>query len=268
MGGEVVGPPAGTAGAPTHRSAGRLSATGAATAGPGPGAKRIGGARPHRDLIDGDRRRGAHLRRLRTMSRVPRALRGPLVVVAFLVLAIVVAIPVLAASPAPSGSSTPAASGEGNGQAKGPKASHEPEVTVTVSGTVKATTDADGSTTYTLSSNGKTLKLEDGPKWWWQDKDPLKAWVGKSVTIAGEQSGDEIDVQAVNGVAMRAPGKPPWAGGWKAVGSIHPGWTQEKADRQKAKAAAKQQREAAKAACRAAGTCTDDEPEQSESPGS
>jgi hypothetical protein len=202
------------------------------------------------------------------MSRVPRSLQGPLAVAACLVLAIVVAIPVLAASPAPSRSSAPSGPGEGNGQAEGPKGSHEPEVTVTVTGTVQATTAPDGSTAYSLSSNGRTLALENGPTWWQQASDPLKAWVGKSVTIAGEQSGDEIDVQAVNGVAIRAPGKPPWAGGWTAVGSAHPGWTQEKADRQKAKAAAKQQREAANAACRAAGTCPDDDPDESESPGS
>jgi opacity protein-like surface antigen len=30
-------------------------------------------------------------------------------------------------------------------------------------------------------------------------------------------------------------GKPPWAGGWKRVGEGHPGWSQEKADRFKAK---------------------------------
>jgi hypothetical protein len=36
-------------------------------------------------------------------------------------------------------------------------------------------------------------------------------------------------------VALREPGKPPWAGGWKVVGEKHPGWSQEKADRFKAK---------------------------------
>ena len=35
------------------------------------------------------------------------------------------------------------------------------------------------------------------------------------------------------------PAKPPWAGGWKAVGSAHPGWTQEKWDKWQQKQAAK-----------------------------
>ena len=168
---------------------------------------------------------------LRGMSRVPRSFRGPLAVVALLVVAIALALPVLAASPAPSG-------GPGNGNDKGPKASHEPEVQVTVTGTVSAATAADGSVDYTIAAAGKTLKLEAGPKWFWGDKNPLKAFVGKSVTIVGEQSGDELDVQTVDGKPIRAPGKPPWAGGWKAVGPSHPGWSQAKADRFKAQRAA------------------------------
>ena len=152
---------------------------------------------------------------------------------------------------------------QGNG--KGPKASHEPEVQVTLTGTVSATTAADGSVDYTIAAAGKTLKLEAGPKWFWGDKNPLTAFVGKSVTIVGEQSGDEVDVQTVDGKAIRAPGKPPWAGGWKVVGQGHPGWSQAKADRFKAKQAAKQAREQAKAACRAAGNCPA-EADESEKP--
>ena len=192
------------------------------------------------------------------MSRVPRSLRGPLAIVAVLVIAIAVALPVLAASPAPSG-------GPGDGNGKGPKASHEPEVQVTLTGTVSATTAADGSVDYTIAAAGKTLKLEAGPKWFWGDKNTLTAFVGKSVTIVGEQSGDEVDVQTVDGKAIRAPGKPPWAGGWKVVGQGHPGWSQAKADRFKAKQAAKQAREQAKAACRAAGNCPA-EADESEKP--
>jgi len=151
------------------------------------------------------------------------------------------------------------------GDGKGPKASHEPEVQVTLTGTVSATTAADGSVDYTIAAAGKTLKLEAGPKWFWGDKNPLTAFVGKSVTIVGEQSGDEVDVQTVDGKAIRAPGKPPWAGGWKVVGQGHPGWSQAKADRFKAKQAAKQAREQAKAACRAAGNCPA-EADESEKP--
>ena len=192
------------------------------------------------------------------MRRLPPFLRGPFAILALLALAIVVAIPVLAASPAPSG-------GPGNGNGKGPKASHEPEVTVTVKGTVAAATAADGSAEYTITADGKTLHLEAGPKWFWGDKNPLKAFVGKSVTIVGEQSGDEVDVSTVDGKAIREPGKPPWAGGWKVVGKSHPGWSQDKADRFAAHQAAKAAREKARAACQAAGTCAQ-EPEASEAP--
>ena len=112
---------------------------------------------------------------------------------------------------------------------------------VTVHGTVVATTNADGETEYTMASSGKILKLEAGPPWFFGDAYPLKPYVGKSVTIVGEQSpgSDEIDVVSVDGKVLRAPGKPPWAGGWKAVGKVHPGWSQEKADRFAAKAKAR-----------------------------
>ena len=191
------------------------------------------------------------------MSRVPRSVRAPLAVLALIVLAIVVAIPVLAASPSPSTTSGP-------GKDKGPKGSHPPEVQVTLKGTVAAATAGDGSTDYTLTVDGKAVRLEAGPKWFWGDKNPLKAYVGKSVTIVGEQSGDEVDVQTVDGTAIRAPGKPPWAGGWKVVGKAHPGWSQAKADRAAARQAAKDAREKARAACKAAGTCTD--ADESEAP--
>jgi hypothetical protein len=193
--------------------------------------------------------------------RVPRSARAPIAVAAIVVLAVAVAIPVLAASPAPSGGP-----GNGNGNGHGADKSHEPEVQVTVRGPVSATTSADGETEYTIVADGKTLRLAAGPPWYWGDKNPLKGAVGKTVTIVGEQSGDEVDVQSIDGTAIRPAGKPPWAGGWRVVGSSHPGWSQEKADRMKDKLAAKQQREAAKAACRAAGTCADLEPEESEAP--
>ena len=39
-----------------------------------------------------------------------------------------------------------------------------------------------------------------------------------------EQGSTELDVDTVDGKAIRAPGKPPWAGGPWAVGPTHPGW--------------------------------------------
>jgi hypothetical protein len=209
------------------------------------------------------------------MTRLPRGLRGPLAIASLLVLAVVVAIPVLAASPSPAPSGHAAASAGASGEPdhggpkdKGPRASHAPEVQVTLRGTVTATTNADGSVDYTLVAGGRSLRLEVGPKWYWGHRNPLKASVGKTVTVVGEQSADEVDVQSVDGVAIRQPGKPPWAGGWKVQGSIHPGWSQDKADRLKAKEAAKQQRMQAKAACKAAGTCADDDPDESAQAGS
>ena len=53
------------------------------------------------------------------------------------------------------------------------------------------------------------------------------------VSITGERhlGAIEIDVLSIDGTVLREPGKPPWAGGWKRVGELHPGWTQAKADR-------------------------------------
>jgi hypothetical protein len=168
------------------------------------------------------------------MVRRIGALRFTLLVLAVVAVVAAVALPVLAASPTPSG---PGASGEKPG--KGPKASREPEVQVTLSGVIAAVTDADGATGYTITADGKTVRLEAGPAWFWGDKNPLKAFVGKTVTITGEGSGDGVDVQTVDGAAIREPGRPPWAGGWKVVGEKHPGWSGARADRFAAKAKAR-----------------------------
>jgi hypothetical protein len=171
------------------------------------------------------------------VTRFRDSLRAPLLAVALIALVGVVAIPALAASPSPGGG--PSASGKPDKEPKEPKGSEEPEVVVTLKGTVATTKDAEGETSYTLTVDGKTLKLDAGPSWFFGAKHPLAPFVGKTVTISGEQSGDEVEVLSVDGTAIREPGKPPWAGGWKAVGSIHPGWSQEKADRWNAKQGAK-----------------------------
>jgi hypothetical protein len=108
---------------------------------------------------------------------------------------------------------------------------------ITVTGTIGTATDADGAPSYTLRSGRTTYTLEAGPAWFFGDNNPLKAFVGKSVTVSGERAAgsNEIDVETVNGKQIRAGGKPPWAGGWKRVGKTHPGWSQEKADRFKAR---------------------------------
>jgi hypothetical protein len=146
---------------------------------------------------------------------------------ALMALLVVVALPVLAADP----SAKPVPPGQAN---KPPKADKAP---VTLTGTVAAATDADGRAAYTLRSGGTTYTLEAGPSWFYGDNHPLKTYVGKSVTVVGGKAAgsNEVDVETVDGKALRAPGKPPWAGGWKVVGEKHPGWSQEKADRFEAK---------------------------------
>jgi len=79
---------------------------------------------------------------------------------------------------------------------------------------------------YSLTAGGKTWQLSAGPSWFWGDKNPLNAYVGKSVSIAGStHAGDtELDVDTVDGKVLREGGKPPWAGGPWVIGKTHPGW--------------------------------------------
>jgi len=154
-------------------------------------------------------------------------------------LALAAAVPVL-------GQGTPARAPDGGAPAasekpgKGPKAEKVPETPVTLSGTVGTRTDADGGTVYTLTVGSTTYDLEAGPSWFWGDSHPLKASVGKSVKIEGDQADGTttVDVRSVDGTAIRGAGRPAWAGGWKTVGKIHPGWAQWKVDKQAARDAA------------------------------
>jgi hypothetical protein len=147
-----------------------------------------------------------------------RALRNLVVACALIALA---AVPVLA----------------GNPNAPGQQKEKPVTAPITISGTIETSTDADGETVYTLTDGGKTYTLEAGPKWFFGDDYPLKPYVGQDVTVVGEikEGTNEVDVTSINGTALRAEGKPPWAGGWKRVGEKHPGWSQEKADRFQAK---------------------------------
>lgn len=149
--------------------------------------------------------------------------RSTLLLPALAILAIVVAVPVLA--------------GQGVGQGKGQDKDKAPKAPITLDGTIEATADADGQTAYTLTDGGKTYTLEAGPPWFFGADHPLKPYVGKSVRVEGEvaKGSTEVEVISIDGVALRAAGKPPWAGGWKVVGKAHPGWSQEKADRFEAK---------------------------------
>jgi hypothetical protein len=119
----------------------------------------------------------------------------------------------------------------------GHKGDRSPDVPITLHGTITATTNTDGDAGFSLTSGGTTYQLEVGPPWFWGANNPLAKYAGKTVTITGEThtGSTDLDVLTVDGTVTREPGKPPWAGGWKVVGSAHPGWSQEKADRFKAK---------------------------------
>jgi hypothetical protein len=127
---------------------------------------------------------------------------------------------------------------------KGPKDHKDtaPEHEITLSGTVTTGTEEGGEAVYRIQSGGTTYVLEAGPKWFFGDDYPLKAYVGKNVTLVGEvaEGSTKVDVVSVDGTRLREPGKPPWAGGWKQVGEKHPGWSEEKAARWAEKQAGKQ----------------------------
>jgi hypothetical protein len=151
--------------------------------------------------------------------------RAGLVILAGLT-ALAVAIPVLAASPSPSSAPSGAQPEKSEKPDKSGEPDKGPELAITLTGTVTKGTDGQGRPTFTMTVQGKTWTLSDGPSWFWGDKNPLAAFFGKSVTVVGtqEQGGTDVDVDTVDGKALRAPGKPPWAGGPWVVGPTHPGW--------------------------------------------
>lgn len=140
--------------------------------------------------------------------------RRGFLLVAGLAAILLIAAPVLGANPSPK-------------PAKGDKA---PDIAKTMTGTVAGSVDDKGRPTYTMVVAGVTWELSAGPKWFWGANNPLAAYVGKSVEVTGtyHASETELDVATVDGKAIRAAGKPPWAGGSKGVGSGHPGWREGK----------------------------------------
>ncbi len=170
----------------------------------------------------------------------------PVAAVVALVVVAALALPVLAADPSASPGAAPGASPAASGGAKPYKAAKSekankgpktPEVPITLRGTVAMATDAKGRPTFSMVSGGTTYELGAGPPWFWGTNNPLAKFAGKTVTITGEThvGATDVDVLTVDGTAIRAAGKPPWAGGWKVVGEKHPGWSQAKADKHKAK---------------------------------
>ncbi len=159
------------------------------------------------------------------------------------VIALVLSGTVLAASPRPSTSADPEASkppksqqtetdeqGEKPDKSAKPdkqqKAEKGPELSVTVTGTVTTAKDEQGRPTFSITDGATTWELSAGPKWYWGDANPLKAHVGKRITVVGtHHKGDtDLDVETIGGKAIREAGRPPWAGGPKAQGEKHPGW--------------------------------------------
>ena len=167
------------------------------------------------------------------MSRI---LRDAAWLILLAVAIFVIAAPTFGANPSPNARPSPSAPAvqpqvkpSGSPDLKGRET---PELAVTVRGTVVKGADEQGRPTFSLTAGGTTWKLSAGPPWFWGDKNPLAAYVGKTVTVVGsrDQDGSELDVDTVDGTAIRAPGKPPWAGGPWVVGKIHPGWKPWMAD--------------------------------------
>jgi hypothetical protein len=163
------------------------------------------------------------------------SLRRPGLIAAGAVVALVLAGSALAAAPRPSNDDDPAplaaASGDPTASkppkpSKPPKADKGPAIAATVTGTVVKGADDKGRPTYTITAGGTTWELSAGPPWFWGDDNPLEASVGKRVTIVGSHHADatDLDVDTIDGVTLRAAGRPDWAGGPKAVGERHPGW--------------------------------------------
>lgn len=139
--------------------------------------------------------------------------------------ALALAVPAIGANPSPSANAPGQTKDKGN---KGPKT---PEVAITLSGTVVQRTDGKGRPSFEMTVDGTTWELSTGPKWFHGDASPLAKYTGKSVEITGTRHQGEtvVDVETVDGVAIRAAGRPPWAGGPKAVGATHPGFKAWKA---------------------------------------
>lgn len=144
--------------------------------------------------------------------------RRTLVLVGGLAALLAIAVPAFGADPS--------AKPEPPGLTKQEKAPKGPEIARTLTGKIVQTTDEKGRPTFTITVDAVAWELSAGPKWFWGDKNPLAKHVGDSVVVTGthHKGQTDLDVETVNGKALRANGKPPWAGGPKVVGERHPGW--------------------------------------------
>jgi hypothetical protein len=180
---------------------------------------------------------GNHTAAMKRLSRERRSL----LLVAGLAALLAIAVPVIAADPSPAPPGQQNKPDKPDKPAKAAKEAKGPEVDLTLTGTVTKSTDEKGRPTYTITVDGVAWELSTGPKWFKGANDALEAQVGKSVQVSGKHhEGDhELDVATINGQAVRAEAKPPWAGGPSVVGASHPGYKSWKAAKDQAKATAK-----------------------------
>ena len=101
-----------------------------------------------------------------------------------------------------------------------------PELAQTLTGTVASSEDEKGRPTYSMTVGGVVWELSAGPKWFWGANNPLAAYVGDAVEVVGTYHAGEtnLSVDSVDGEALRAAGRPDWAGGPKRIGGRHPGF--------------------------------------------
>ena len=184
------------------------------------------------------------------MTLLPAGSRRRLAAAVALVATLAVAVPVLGqaipgTNPSPD---APAASPDTTDKpGRGPKRDRVRAATtpVTLTGRVGTREDGEGRPEYTLTVDGTVYVLHVGPPWWWGDAHPLAGMVGDTVTVEGDRvdGTNDVDVRTIDGELVREAGRPPWAGGWKAVGERHPGWSAEKAERWELKRAERAERE-------------------------
>ena len=148
-----------------------------------------------------------------------RPSRTNLIHIGIMAAVLVAALLVVALTASPLGSRL--TSSTQSGSTRTDQSAKAPEREVTLTGTLGTQTAADGATEYTLTNGGTVLNLDAGPAWFFPNAYPLAPYVGQQVTIVGEQreGSTSVDDLSVNGTALREPGKPPWAGGWKVVAS-------------------------------------------------
>lgn len=172
------------------------------------------------------------------MTPVPAGSRRRLAAAVALVATLAVAVPVLGQAipgtdPAPDAPAASPGASDKPGHGPDPDRVKAPRTPVTLTGRLGTREDEDGRPEYTLTVGGTVYVLHAGPAWWWGDKHPLADRVGDTVTVAGDRvdGTNHVGVRTIDGTAVREAGRPPWAGGWKAVGGRHPGWSAEKAQR-------------------------------------